>query len=280
MFTRVLSTLVLWSVILASLWFFGAHAAVVLLTLLSALSLHEFYGLMDRMNLKPFRWLGLAIGVVMTAAPYYLTVYLFDGKEFGGFAPAVLAVAVVICGVRILGERDTTNRFEAFSSTLLGLIYLPFMLHYMGRILLIHEEPVIGLMLCLWLVATSKFCDVGALLTGLAIGRHKLAPNISPKKSWEGAVGGVLVSVGVGAGIAYLAADWLPESFTPAIAALVALPIAVTTIVSDLVESAIKRRADIKDTGTVIPGIGGALDLTDSLILTAPMGYFIFFFLS
>jgi phosphatidate cytidylyltransferase len=146
-------------------------------------------------------------------------------------------------------------------------------------ILLLDPGSDMGLALCLWLVAVAKFCDVGALLTGMAIGRHKLAPHISPKKTWEGAAGGVLTAAAVGAGIAALLPDYLPASFAPAVAALVAVPLAVVTIVSDLIESAMKRRADLKDAGKLIPGIGGAFDLTDSLILTAPVAYVIFLFL-
>lgn len=71
----------------------------------------------------------------------------------------------------------------------------------------------------------------------------------------------------------------LPESLTPALAALIAVPLAIVAIISDLLESVIKRRADAKDTGELIPGIGGAFDLTDSLILTAPVAYFIFLFI-
>ena len=133
-----------------------------------------------------------------------------------------------------------------------------------------------GLVLGIWLIAVSKFCDVGALLSGLAFGKHKMSPNISPKKTWEGAIGGVLISAGVGAAIAYFCREWTPERFTPALAAAIAIPIASLAIVSDLVESIIKRRADTKDAGQTIPGIGGVFDLSDSLILTAPVGYAIF----
>jgi phosphatidate cytidylyltransferase len=107
-----------------------------------------------------------------------------------------------------------------------------------------------------------------------------MAPNISPKKTWEGAAGGVLTSVGLGVALAHYFPDYLPEAFTPAVAALAALVIAITAIVSDLIESVVKRRADTKDTGTLIPGIGGAFDLTDSLIFTAPVADVIFLFLS
>jgi phosphatidate cytidylyltransferase len=128
----------------------------------------------------------------------------------------------------------------------------------------------------LWLIAVAKFCDVGALLTGLAIGKHKMAPVISPKKTWEGAIGGVVTSMGVGALVAWLARDQFPARMTPLSGALIAAPIAVVGIVSDLVESIIKRRAAIKDSGHVIPGIGGMFDLSDSLLLTGPVAYFLF----
>lgn len=280
MLSRILSTLLLWSVILGSLWFFGPHAAVTILTILAALTLHEFYLLAEKMGFKPFRWTSLAFGMLLTAGPYYVTEYFFSGEEFAGFGPTVLALAVVAFCIRVLGERDTTNRVESLIATVIGLVYVPFMLHFLVRLLLLYPEPTLGLTACLWVVAVSKFCDVGALLTGLAIGKHKMAPNISPKKTWEGAVGGVLTSAGVGALIAWGFPDYLPDGLTPLVAAGVAVPLAGVTIVSDLIESAMKRRADIKDTGKVIPGIGGAFDLTDSLILTSPVAYVIFLFLS
>lgn len=279
MVSRILSTVLLWSIVLGGLWFFGPHAAVALLTVLAALTLHEFYLLAEKMGFRPFRWMSLSFSVLLTAGPYYLTTYVFDGEEFAGFGPSVLALAIVAFCIRILGERDTSNRVESLIATVIGIVYVPFMLHFLVRLMLLYSEPTTGLVSCLWVVAVAKFCDVGALLSGLAFGRHKMAPNISPKKTWEGAVGGVLTSAGVGTAFAWFAADYLPVSLTPALAALVALPLAMVTIVSDLIESAMKRRADIKDTGRVIPGIGGAFDLTDSLILTAPVAYVLFLFI-
>jgi phosphatidate cytidylyltransferase len=103
-----------------------------------------------------------------------------------------------------------------------------------------------------------------------------MSPTISPKKTWEGAVGGVLTSVGIGALVAWLGRDHLGTTLSPLHAAIIAAPIAVIAIVSDLVESVIKRRAALKDSGHVIPGIGGMFDLSDSLLLTAPVAYFLF----
>ncbi len=279
MLSRFLSTLVLWTVIIGSLWLFGAHGAVALLTVLSALTLYEFYGMTAKMGARPFRWMGILFSVLITAAPYTLA-YFLEEPDFINHLPTVLLVlALIVSCICVLGERDAASRVETIAATMGGLLYVPFMLHYLIAILMIDGSSGDNLILCVWTVAVSKFCDVGALFTGLAFGKHKMSPTISPKKTWEGAVGGVLVSAGVGAGIAYFASGHLPESMTPLVAALIAVPLAIITIVSDLIESVIKRRADTKDTGALIPGIGGAFDLTDSLILTAPLAYFIFQFL-
>jgi len=276
--SRIISTLALWSIVLSSLWYFGAHAAVVLLTLLSALTLHEFYGLTEKMGARPFRWMGILVSGLITAGPYYLTFFLQENYETANLASGLLVLALLVACVRVLRERDADVRVETIAATIGGLLYIPFMLQFLTGILMRDSDSSANLTLCLWVIAVAKFCDVGALLTGLAIGRHKLAPNISPKKTWEGAFGGVLIAAGIGAAIAFFAADLLPESFTPTLAAILAVPLAIVAIISDLIGSVIKRRADAKDTGELIPGIGGAFDLTDSLILTAPVAYFILLF--
>lgn len=278
MLKRILSTVGLWAIIGVSLYRFGAHAAVVLATLLGVLTLHEFYTLVAKMGTRPFRVMGLALAAIMIAGPFYIGLFSDEPEVSSSLAAGVLIAGLLISCIRVLGERDTTNRVETIAATVGGLLYIPYLLHFLVRILMREADSTENLWLCVWVVAVSKCCDVGALLTGLAIGRHKMAPSISPKKTWEGAVGGVLISAGVGATIAFFTSEKLPASLTPPIAALIALPLAIITIVSDLIESAIKRRADIKDTGQLIPGIGGAFDLTDSLLLTAPVAYFIFLF--
>jgi phosphatidate cytidylyltransferase len=266
---RILSTVILWTIVLGCVRLFGASGGVWLVTVISVLTLREFYAMVKRMGLDPFDRFGQVIGAALILAPFYTG---------GRVQPdELLALAVIVFAVRILGERQADNRVETLAWSLFGVIYVPFMLQFMARIIVLGTpHPQTGLVLTLWLIAVSKFCDVGALLTGLAIGRHKMSPGISPKKTWEGAAGGLVVSAGVGAGLAWLCRAYLPGAFTPALGALMALPIAALAIVSDLVESIIKRRADTKDAGRTIPGIGGVFDLSDSLILTAPVGYVFF----
>ena len=270
---RIISTVLLWVLVICSLVFFRTEGRVALITLISVLTLREFYKLMQGAGLAPFDKLGMTFGGVITLAPWLEANYSLPATH-------TLAVAVVIFSVRVLGERDPRNRVEALAGTLFGLVYVAFMLHYLVRIITPLSGDTISptgrLLLFVWLVAVSKFCDVGALLSGMAFGKHKMSPQISPKKTWEGAIGGVIISMGIGAFVAWLARDHFPEYLTPLYAALIAAPIALTAIVSDLIESVIKRRATIKDSGGIIPGIGGVFDVSDSLILTAPLGFFLF----
>ena len=270
---RIISTILLWVFVICSLVFFRTEGGVALITLISVLTLREFYKLMQGAGLAPFDKLGMLLGGIITLAPWLEV-------RFGFPATHTLAVAVIVFSVRVLGEREPHNRVEALAGSLFGLVYVAFMLQYLVRIVTPLPgdtiDPTGRLLLFVWLVAVSKFCDVGALLSGMAFGRHKMSPQISPKKTWEGAVGGVFVSMGIGAFVAWLARDHFPAHMTPLIAALLAAPIAVIAIVSDLIESVIKRRATIKDSGGIIPGIGGVFDVSDSLILTAPLGYFLF----
>lgn len=271
---RIFSTVILWTIVLVCVRYFGAIGGVWLVTAISVLTLREFYAMLTRMGIDPFDRFGMLLGAAITLAPVYLDPFL---EPHIRSELLLLALAVIVLSVRILGEREPHNRVETLAWSLFGVIYVPFMLQFLVRVLMIsapHDRT--GLMLGIWLIAVSKFCDVGALLTGMAIGRHKLAPNISPKKTWEGAAGGVLFSAAIGAVFVWYFREYFPARFTPQLAALCALPIASLAIVSDLVESIIKRRADTKDAGQTIPGIGGVFDLSDSLILTAPVGYALF----
>jgi phosphatidate cytidylyltransferase len=270
---RIFSTVLLWTVLGLVLWFFRTNGALVLIVLLSVFTLREFYQLMHASGYDPFDKLGITFGGLITLAPWLQV-------KTGWPTELLLPLAVIIFAIRLLGERTPVSRVESLASTLFGLVYVSLMLQYLVAII----TPVPGdtispngrMLLCLWLIAVTKFCDMGALLSGMAFGRHKMSPQISPKKTWEGAIGGVLFSTGVGALVAWLARGEFPSHMTPWVAALIAAPIAVVGIVADLVESVLKRRANMKDSGKTIPGIGGMFDLSDSLILVAPIGYYLF----
>jgi phosphatidate cytidylyltransferase len=270
---RTLSTVALWTVVAAVLWFYRTNGTLLLIGLISVLTLREFYQLMHAMGSRPFDKLGIFFGTLITLSPWFEARFLWP-------AHPLLALATIVFSIRLLGERTPENRVESLCSTLFGLVYVGLLLGYVTRIVTPLPADTITpdgrLLIALWVIVVAKFCDMGALLSGLAFGRHQMSPLISPKKTWEGAVGGVLFSMATGAIFAHFARHHFPPHMTPLVAALCAAPIAVLGIVADLVESAIKRRADRKDSGATIPGIGGMFDLSDSILLAAPVGYFLF----
>ena len=273
MVKRTLSTVALWTVVAAVLWSYRTNGALLLIGLISVLTLREFYQLMHAMGYRPFDKLGIFFGTLITLSPWFEARLLWP-------AHPLLALATIVFSIRLLGERTPENRVESLCSTLFGLVYVGLLLEYVTRIVTPLPADTITpdgrLLIALWVIVVAKFCDMGALLSGLAFGRHKMSPLISPKKTWEGAVGGVLFSMATGAVFAHMARHHFPPHMTPLVAALCAAPIAVLGIVADLVESVIKRRADRKDSGATIPGIGGMFDLSDSILLAAPVGYFLF----
>jgi len=272
---RVFSSTLLWTIVVATLWFLRANGVVLLAAIVAVFTLREFYRLMHACGYEPFDKLGMIAGGIITIGPWLEAQAWFHWPTYH-----LLALATVLFSVRLLGERTPENRVGALAATLFGLVYVAFMLQYFVRIVVPLPGDTIPangrLVLCLWLIATSKFCDMGGLLTGLAIGKHKMSPVISPKKTWEGAIGGLIASMAIAAIVAWRAQALLPPHMTPLVAALMAIPVALLGIVGDLVESVIKRRADIKDSGAMLPGQGGFFDMADSLLLVAPVGYLMF----
>jgi phosphatidate cytidylyltransferase len=140
-----------------------------------------------------------------------------------------------------------------------------------GCLLLIRDIPEFGFWAVMAVLFTVFAADTGAFFVGRTFGRHSLAPAISPKKSWEGLVGGVLAAVGMAFVILYKdRADFLsiPESL------LLGLVIALAAVLGDLFESAVKRDLEVKDSSRVLGGHGGMLDRLDSLLWAGPAAYF------
>jgi phosphatidate cytidylyltransferase len=125
----------------------------------------------------------------------------------------------------------------------------------------------------LYLIAVTKFADMGAYLTGSVVGRHLMVPHISGKKTWEGFFGAIVFAL-----LCSLALFKLMPGHLPALnwthATVLGLLLGLAAVLGDLAESIIKRSTDVKDSGNLLPGIGGALDLVDSLLFTAPLLFF------
>jgi phosphatidate cytidylyltransferase len=271
---RVISTILLWSLIAAIIHFLGVQGAVWLCAVLAALAQNELYTMLEKIGQRPFRWLGITFGALIILGPFYMNEFV--SEDLGeGIQSGLLAVGVVACCLRVMRERRGAGRIETLIATVFGMVYVPFMMFFIVRIMWMGSTETSGMMLAVWLLFAAKFCDVAALVVGSLIGRHKIAPSMSPAKTWEGAVGGVIIASALSAVIVALYPQHYPASFTPLVAGFAALPVASVSIVSDLIESVLKRMSDIKDSGRTVPGIGGAFDLVDSLILAAPVGFLV-----
>jgi phosphatidate cytidylyltransferase len=272
MLSRLFSTLTLWALIAGTLYLWGATAGVWLLTLLALLTQHELYELLRKMGHMPLRGLGLGAGAVMMLGVWYTA----PGLAACAWILGVLVVMLGLMSLLLLVNPLKPSLQNSLMPTLWGVLYIPLMLQFYIQTLVHYSHQghaSTGLAVTLWLVAVAKFTDVGGLLVGSWLGRHKMAPLISPAKTWEGALGSLLTAGLVGyLGVAW-ARDCMPAGASPSRAAWAAVALGLVAIVSDLVQSVLKRQAKTKDSGYLIPGIGGAFDLTDSLILGAPVGY-------
>lgn len=207
-------------------------------------------GLIGTAGSALFRTPGLATGVLSTA----------------------LVLMLIVALLRMSRERDPKGSLMLAGGTLLVGIYGGVLLGFWMLVRLEHSPWVL-----VGAILTTKACDTGAYFTGMAIGKHKMIPWLSPKKSWEGLAGGIVVATLVGAGLAHLSSS-LPEAVDHVPWWLGAIGGALTAVIGhagDLAESAFKRDAGLKDSGRTIPGMGGVLDVLDSPLFTGPVVYWL-----
>ncbi len=284
MILRILSTIFLWGTVALVVYSLKETGAMWVLNLCATLTLFEVYTILGRLGYAANRLSGLITGGCLIPVSYY----------FEGFGIDVLAVGALFCsGACVIFPKAQRGMYiKRLMPTFFGLLFVSFLLQYFVRILQVggNEDSNcfmgFGLFFALWVVIIAKFSDIGALLIGKAIGRTKMAPSISPGKTIEGLIGGFAASAGVGAFLPWIFQEKLTNVvyfgewvFTPSQGALWGLLLALSAVIGDLIASVLKRLASMKDSGGSIPGIGGLFDLTDSLILAAPTGYFILFFL-
>jgi len=274
---RFSSTIALWSVALLIIFsgyelaFFGLIAAFGLLTL------WEFYGMLDHKGLPNFKITAMICGAIMLCGSFYYFSKVGVAQSYD-FEMAVLLGFLLTVFARQMFEglrEDAPLRTMAY--TLFGLLYVLWLYNFITKIVyVVPRSPsgaVTGQFYVLYLIAITKFSDMGAYLTGSVIGRHKLVPHISPQKTWEGLGGALAFSLLASLGLLALMPSQLAVlNWTHATA--LGLLLGFAAVVGDLAESIVKRSTGVKDSGNFLPGIGGALDLIDSLLFTAPLLFF------
>jgi len=277
-FRRLASSLLLWSVVVAALFAPNPIAAgacfVGVLMLLAGFGLAEFYGLVRRRGLVCFSGWGVFAGLLLIVSTFFYVSGLIapsrPASKANDFEMGILVVFVLGLCLRQFVSRSNQAGLLAISTTLFGLMYVPWLLNFVQKI---NFFPgVDGRLYLVYFLVVTKFSDMGAYAVGSLIGRHKMIPRISPGKTWEGFGGALVFSVGASVMIANLAGGRLVGMGTLH-AVVLGLVLAVGAVVGDLVESLFKREAGAKDSGRLFPGIGGILDLLDSILFNAPLMY-------
>lgn len=281
---------------IVSIFYLPLWAALGVMLVLTALLMTEFYALFKAADppFPIFDRFGTACGLAL------MTVVFFDClpgwptpacADLANWERFVIFMSIAVVMIRQFPQKFNTQPIMTIAGTLFGLFYVAYLLTFILRLAMDFDPAVTlrsplgpgGRFLVLFLIVTVKMSDVGALFVGCRYGKNKLFPRISPKKTWEGLFGGVLVGMASGLGI-YLfmgqaeGAWWVRQfgGVSLNILDILFLGFLLTVLgaVGDLVESLIKRAVDVKDSGKIIPGLGGLLDVFDSLLYAAPVLYF------
>lgn len=263
--TRTLSGVVLIAVLLLT-FIVGDYAIFGLTAVLSLIGLSEVYKTVgiEKSCLGIIGYLGTLVyyGLVLWKGAMYMSVFI---------------VALILVVMVVFVFSFPKYKVEQVMMSFFGVVYVAVLMSFLY---LIRETTADG-MVTIWLVIISSWgCDTCAYLAGVTMGKHKMTPILSPKKTIEGAIGGIIGTAAIGAIYGLAVGKYVEQiSNAPVYFAIICACAGLVSMVGDLAASAIKRSYDIKDYGKLIPGHGGVLDRFDSVIFTAPVIYYLIYFI-
>jgi phosphatidate cytidylyltransferase len=277
---RTASTLILWALvttIFVSRWSWAYLGLVALLAIIATL---EYFRMLRAAGVHCFPRLGILLSVGYCGA--------LHAGFLNGLTPSAdidaAALFIALAGAFTLQLRHPIRGLEsltAVAANVLGFVYIAFLFNFAARIIFIipntgdpSHVSTQGAFLLLWLLAVTKFTDMGAYITGSLIGRHKMIPHVSPGKTWEGFGGALFFSQLAACGLYALFPSELFVLRSYGHVITLGVLLALLAVVGDLAESIVKRALNAKDSGRMLPGIGGSLDLIDSVCFTAPALFF------
>ncbi len=274
---RLVSTLLMWALVLGTILSGYEQFFFVTIAGIGLLGLWEYYEMLDRRGVPNFKLTAIITAVVFFAGSFYTFRSRGPDKSYD-FEIAVLVVfLLVVFGRQMFRRTRDQNPLETMAYTLFGLLYIVWLFNFLTKIVYLAPRGPLGettgQYYVLYLLLVTKFSDMGAYLTGSLIGRHKLVPHISPAKSWEGLAGAVVFATVGSFGLWALIPTRL-SVFTATDVAVLGVLLGLAAVIGDLAESIVKRSTDAKDSGALLPGIGGVLDLIDSVLFTAPILFF------
>ena len=226
--------------------------------------LYEFFYMIKKKDIPIYSYTGILIGLLIPLSIF------FRFELTRNWELLFIVCAFLLILMLQFNRQDNRNAILGLSTTLFGVLYVSWFFSFLvkTRLLLPGLE---GAKLAGFIIAVTKVGDMGSLFIGTWLGRHPLMPKVSPNKSVEGTIGGILVS----ALVAVLCRSWLPplSFFSPFFVGLMGAFFGCLGQLGDLSESLIKRDCNVKDSGSLIPGLGGVLDVVDSLLFSVPAFY-------
>ena len=264
---RLTTAFVLIPVVVALIWLpLLQPGYVVMVALLVFLGASEFYKMAKHAGIEVAGRVGVLAAVLLAVSAGY-------AEYYGYTSGAVLLLAIFLVAlVHLFSMRHT---IAGVSASILGIVYVGYCGSYF---IALHQKPTVGAALVTMLLVLIASSDTGAYFIGKAIGRHKLAPKISPKKTIEGSTAALLSGALAGAILYWLKGQMHWTSYPAwSLTAYMVTGVCLSVVgqLGDLFESMLKRNAGIKDSGTVFPGHGGALDRCDAFLFGAPALYYL-----
>ncbi len=277
---RLISGSALASAFFLGLFFLPVWFVWVLLLVVASIGLLEFYRMMDQAKMPVFRMFGVACGLGLISSTFFTM-----GLGYGGpdarylWETAVLASTLLLIFVRQFPQKHNDKPLQTIGCTLLGIFYVSYLFNFVTRLIFFDEAagmgarlPQTGSQMVIYLVVIVKITDIGAYTFGRLFGRQKMFPRLSPKKTWEGFIGGVLTAIAASLAYCFISKGMIgsvPLHWAHAL--FLGFLLALSGVVGDLFESLIKRASGAKDSSAMIPGMGGLLDVLDSLLFGAPI---------
>jgi phosphatidate cytidylyltransferase len=274
---RFITTIALWSIALL-IAFSGFEILFwVLISVFGLIALWEFYGMLDHRGLPNFKVTGMICGAVMLVGSFYYFAKMGPARSYDFETAVLLFFLLTVFARQMFARLRHDEPLQTMAYTLFGLLYVLWLFNFITKIVYVMPRSssgaVTGQFYVLYLIAVTKFSDMGAYLTGSVIGRHLMIPHISAKKTWEGFFGALVFALLCSLALFKLMPGHL-SVLTWTHATILGLLLGFAAVIGDMAESIIKRSTGVKDSGNLLPGICGALDLWDSLLFTAPLLFF------
>ena len=230
----------------------------------------EFYGLLEAGRISVWKRWGVGSGLILVAATWFQATGAISRISFLGILVLILLATLT----RMLFEPNFKKGLSLAISTIVGIVYVPLLWSFVVRLFLSGDLSKPG-WAAFYIILCMKISDSGGYFFGSRFGKNKLAPTISPKKSWEGLIGGIVLCLIVNVLWVIISGGWLNHSIplTLGHALTLSLLIPIVGTIGDLVESYIKRAVQVKDSNTMVYGLGGILDMVDSVLFAAPLLY-------